>query len=75
MQITKNRTNKIKLTIAVTVVNGIRLSYSVLTFGDLEAALVVFSAALLLFEAAGFLFEVVFAAAFPVCLVFFFAID
>ena len=75
MQITRKSTNKIKLTIAVTVVSGIRSSYSVLTLGDLEAALEFFAAALPLLEAAVFFFEAELAAPFPVCLVLFFAID
>ena len=75
MQITRNSTNRIKLTIAVTVDSGIRSSYSVLTFGVLEAALEFFAAALPLLEAVFFFFEAELAVPFPVCLVLFFAID
>ena len=68
MQITRNSTNSSRLTIAVTVVAGIRFSYSVFTLGffPLLEDLVSFLGVVFFLEAA--------ADALLVCFVFFFAI-
>ena len=70
MQITRNSTNKIRLTIAVIVVPGIRVSYSVLILGGLAffAAAVCFAA----FWEAVFFFAA--GDVFACCFVFFCAI-